>query len=325
MIRPKLSPGGYRNLLRMSQRSHLLVEGQSDKRLFALLLNEFATGAPAQGPRHGIDIDSAEDLVGFQDGLGNRQKVEEICASVENAPYAERFVGFVDREFRGFEIGSTLGDDVGAHRVLGRLVWSRGHSAENYFFDFATLRDPLRDFSVTEHFDGALDRLETVLEATIRLACAASLAGRECNLLWVVPKVDWQIVEVSPPAVSLAVAAWQESLVQRQNLTSSQADELAVRVEAWHRVTSTSAYPVVRWMCHGHAGLAFTWAVYTRCVFDVCDDPDARAREAQAKRVLKAEESVRFNACASRWARRALGNECDYPMEVLELLGVGVA
>jgi hypothetical protein len=275
--------------------------------------------------RDAIDIDSAQDLIGFNRSLGNREKVEEICASVEDTPYAQRLVGFVDRDFRGFEIGASLGDDVGRHTVLGRLVWSRGHSAENYFFEFATLREPLRDFSVTEYFDRALDRFETVLEPTIGLACAATLAGRECNLLWVIPKINWRMVQVSPPAVTLARAIWQEALVERHNLTPLQADALGARLDTWRRLVSASDYSVVRWLCHGHAGLAFIWAVYARCVFDVCDEAEPSVREGHARRVLKAEESVRFNACAARWARRALRDECEYPMEVLRLLGLAVS
>ena len=299
-----------------------MVEGRSDKRLFRLLLDEWARIGGVESLRSAIDIDTAEDLISFEEVLGNRQKVEEICASVAGATYADKLVGFVDREFRGFGIGQALRDEIASHQVAARLVWSRGHSAETYFFDFATLREPLRAFSVTDYFDPALDRFEGVFEATIRLALAASLAARECGMLRLAAKVDAAMVEVEPPDVCLMVEPWRQALCSTQGVSPEQADQLVEKLTTWRAVTNAADYPVVRWMCHGHAGLAFVWAVYSRCVYDVCEDPDPTVRESEARRALGGGESVRFSLCAASWAARALGGHCEYPAEVLRLLGI---
>jgi hypothetical protein len=306
----------------MSRKTRLLVEGRTDKRLFRFLLSEAYARAGEESARAVIDIDTAEQLISFEHPMGNREKVEEICASVKRQPYSNRLVGFVDREYREFETESTLEDRLPAHRVLGRLVWSRGHSAESYFFEFDTLREPLRAFAVTDYFDPALDRFESVFEATIRLALAASLAARECGMLPLAAKVDSAMVEVHPPDVCFMAQPWRQALCSRQGVTPEQADQLVEKLGTWRAVTNAAAYPVVRWMCHGHAGLAFIWAVYSRCVYDVCEDPDPTVRESEARRALGGGDSVRFNLCAASWAARALGGHCEYPGEVLSLLGI---
>jgi hypothetical protein len=319
---PKYDPTEYRNLIKMSRKRHLLVEGPSDKRLFRLLLGEASQRSGQGSVRAQVDIDSADQLVSFGCSLGNREKVEKICESARKEILGDRLVGFVDREYREFDVGARLEDALKGHRVLGRLVWSRGHSAETYFFEFETLREPLRAFSVTEHFDQALDCFERVFEATIRLACAASLAARECGMLRLAPIVDYRMVELCPPDVLLDIERWTDALCSRQGLSRVQADGLAQKLGSWRNVTKAADYGVVRWMCHGHAGLAFVWAVYSRCVHDACEELDPNIRESEARRVLRADESVRFNACASSWAARALGGQCEYPVEVLRLLGI---
>jgi hypothetical protein len=130
------TPAEFRNFLMMSHDKHLLVEGIDDKIAFKLLFEELSG-------KHDIKIDTAERLINFERPLGNREKVEEICRTVTGRSFADKLVGFVDREFREFEWDNDIRDNLGQHKVDGRLVWSRGHSIENYFFDFIILREAL--------------------------------------------------------------------------------------------------------------------------------------------------------------------------------------
>ena len=102
------------------------------------------------------------------------------------------------------------------------------------------------------------------------------------------------------------------------------AEALADRYQFWNHRVRHCHCNLVRWMCHGHIGLAFIWAVYSGCVAEVCRRQGCAEREAvaEAQRVLQAAENVRFNACLEQWVQRALGNYCCYPVEVFRLLGV---
>mgnify|MGYP006295611663 CR=1 FL=1 len=322
----KYTMSGYRSLLSYSHQRHLLVEGADDKRAFSLFLDElFERLAPAG--IESVRIDSAQDLIEC-DEAGNRQKVEMVCESVSGKPYAERIVGFVDREFREFDRHPDLADSVKGHRISDRLIWSRGHSIENYYFDFDTLRSPLREFSVIDRFRDALALFKAVFATTIRLACAASLAGDEIGMLSLVKgSVGRDVLEVDnseEPLLTLNLGAWRSNLMARLKASEGIAERLTDRFQYWCARVEEADFHVVRWMCHGHIGLAFIWAVYSRCVLEVCQRHGRRETdaEADARRVLKAEESVRFNACAARWVERSLGDHCSFPIQVFELLGL---
>lgn len=320
----------YRTWLRMSEHRHLLVEGSGDKQVFLLFLDEFSRQPDSAESTRDVRIDSAENLIDFGTGVGNREKVEKVCESVSGSKCAERLVGFVDRDFRGFERGEVLEDSVQDHKVSGRLVWSRGHSMENYYFDFDTLRKPLRVLSDSSQFGKALSLFEVVFEPTIRLACAASLAGAALGRLTLVKgSVDQEILELGPSGEQgLAVDAgkWKATLTGRHHATSELAQQLVESFLFWSTAAQSCDFQVVRWMCHGHVGLAYIWAAYSRCVLEVCRHEDYGEREAarEASRIMQLRESVRFNACAGEWVQRALGDHCSYPAEVFRLLGVRI-
>ena len=108
----------------------LLVEGRRDKIAFEILLKILCG-------RHDIAVHSVGDLLEFdEEVLGEREKVKKAYYSVIDTPHIEKLVGFIDREFDDFEWNGGFVDTRRAHKVSGRLVCSRGHSIENYCFDF---------------------------------------------------------------------------------------------------------------------------------------------------------------------------------------------
>lgn len=319
----KYNPAGYRNLLRFSSKTHLLVEGKDDKQLFKLLLDEFFDQMSQEGNIK-IVIDSAEDLIDFQEVIGNREKVERICENISGTSAASKLVGFVDREFREFEFDYTLRDGLIEHKVIDRLVWSRGHSVENYFFDFSILRNPLRDLSATEWFDRALILFENFLEPTIRLACAASLVGKELERINLMKdSIHWSIIEfdsLDSPNILIRFDILEDNLINQKKISSDEASRIVEYYKRWLQKIGKADFRVVRWLCHGHIGLSFIWAVYSRCVYEVCRSNSMQKPEVEVGFLYGVKERNRFQSIASWWARKAFGNQCDYPIELLKLL-----
>src|SRR3990170_3818043 len=170
----QFKPEEYKTHIRISAQKHLLVEGKNDKYLFKLFLDNLRID------QNLVVIDSAEDLIQFDCNLGNRERVETVCQAVCITPWAKQLVGFVDREFREFEINENdMFDRIPQHNVVGSVVWSRGHSVENYYFNFEMLNAALEIYSPPDYMDEALSLLKRNLENVIRYACAASMAGRD--------------------------------------------------------------------------------------------------------------------------------------------------
>ena len=169
------------NEVRMSTHPYILLEGSDDKSFFDILL-DMARGSPGyQDVSLGtVAIETAERVKSDGLGEGNRQKVEKVAGLVAGTSFQERFVGFVDREFRKFRKGNMIADSLRAQRRVDRLVWSRGHSIENYLFDFQVFRVPLRDSSVdAETAETALVWLEQNFKEILGVACALGFAGIE--------------------------------------------------------------------------------------------------------------------------------------------------
>ena len=310
-------PSGYRNLLRMSDENRLLVEGKRDKQFFKLLLDEFCT--------QDITIDNADILIDFDRPVGNREKVELICQSVKDKSYSDRLVGFVDREFRKFELGETIEDKLSTHKIENRLVWSRGHSIENYLFDFSILRHPLRDLSATDCFDEALALFEKIIESTVRKACAASLAAKELEKLKLIAtSFNWKLLEVLNSQVILSLELWKQELTKK-NLPLGETEKIINRYQYWSQKIETVDFNLAKWLCHGHIGISFIWATYSRCVYDVCIHKGVAKPETEVAGIQRIKENNRFHACASWCARQARKHQCDYPLEVLQLLDVTVS
>lgn len=302
---PTLTPAEYLTYLEMDDGyRHILVEGRDDRRLFDLLLRWLCQTHKAQR----ICVDTAHRFI--ECAPGTRDTIEAICQALDDTNCGDRLVGFVDREFRGFDRDPLLCDRVSGHQVLGRLVWSRGHSIENYLFDIDALCDPMVAFS-PDGFSQALAIFKEVFDSAMRMACAISLAAADVGKLRRVrASIDASIVEIDPPEVRVKSDAWKTNL--EGNLEQEEIRNLRSRFELLCDVVMEASIDPVRWMCDGHVGFRVIWAVYDRCV-----------ELSGHKGALKPKRPIPFNVCANSWVRRVAAGKCEYPAEVFALLGLG--
>jgi hypothetical protein len=314
------NPAGYRNMVKMSKFKYILVEGKFDKIALLYLIDELF------GKRSDLRVHGAYQIQfgSKSSSKGNREKVEEIAESIGGKKFAKRFVGFVDREFRGFNFENGIEDTIAKHNVIDRLIWTRGHSIENYYFDFSLLRGPLRDFTTTSHFSNALDLFEQNLEQIIKLACAASLAGLELGQLEKVKSsIDWSLLQFDTSKLIIITSNWSSNLT-RGKMSNEAAQSLIGSFQIWLEKLSEIDFSILRWFCHGHIGIAFIWAAYARCVLEVGQRSGSKDPLNEARNVVKAEETVRCNGCASAWAERAQRKSCEYPEEIFAYLDLSV-
>jgi len=253
--------------------------------------------------------------------MGNREKVEEICKTVVERSahldrtggrgYAHKMVGFVDREFRGYDLGKTIHDHLGKHNILDRLVWSRGHSIENYLFDKRVFSEPLRIYAA-EHFEDARKLFSSVWDSALRLACAGSLAALDTGRVKAIENsMDWKMLKLNGPELALDVKAWLNRL--NQKLSKPVANRVVERFQSWHEKVQDTDIDTVRWLCHGHTGFAWLWNTFACCVYEVSQDANS------ARDVLK-DKDHRFVACVVAWAKGVRTEQYEYPAEVLKLL-----
>lgn len=323
MSRPKLTPQEYEGALVMSGKKHILVEGKDDKRGLTLLLDQFDEINNTH-LNDEINIDTADELVrGEGHSLANWQKVEKVCQLVADKSYSNRFVGFVDRMFREFELNDPLTDHLNGHKVSGPLVWSRGHSFENYLFDAAVLRESFRSISDFENFVDTVNRFTDIFEPAIRLSCVISLAAKQVKKLELVRATfDWPLIELSSSDVTLNLNDWRIKLIKQKRLEMREADLLLHRIAYWRPIVGKTDFEIVRWLTDGHLGFNLIWAVYGRCVFDILSIENKTDAKKRTRHFFRLGKGIITQLSSSNWARRALDNQCEYPKPILKRLGL---
>jgi hypothetical protein len=309
------TPAGYRNMVKMSKFKYILVEGRDDIIVFKYLIHELFR------EHSDIQVHGAHQIR-FGSDIGNRERVENISESLKGEKHAKRFVGFVDREFRGFNLDNRIEDTIGKHNIVERLIWARGHSIENYYFDFSTLRRALRHFSATPHFADALALFEQNMERIIILACAIGLTGKECGILEPLKNsIDWTVLEFDIQSLVIINSAhWSKNLAKKKEMRNKDVNFVVETFEKWLGKVTATDFNVVRWLCHGHIGITVIWAAYARCVLEACQKAGYGNPRGEASKVLGANETVRCNGCASEWVQQALLKTCEYPREIFTML-----
>ena len=316
------------NEVMMSNHSYILVEGSDDKSYFDILLDT-VKGSPKyqDGSLSNVAIDAAERVKSDGPTEGNRQKVEKVSQLVAGTLFRQRFVGFVDREFRKFRLGGMIADCLRAQQTLDRLVWSRGHSIENYLFDFQVFRVPLRDSSVNgEIAETALESLEQKFQEILGVACALALAGKEMDMLDDV-RGTVHFNPILPPnsLVVWDVDVWKEGIVQHSRLSAQQSDALAARFEHWLDIVKASNPSDVKWACDGHTGIRLVWEAYAQYVFCASQSRPGVGPTAGNQRaaITGVPLPLRFNYLARSWANLTAYPAPNTPFVCFDLIRTG--
>ena len=327
----KFDSQSYRLYLRNSivsgKNKHILVEGRDDKYLIERLWQDFST-QNGQNSTYKILVDSAENLIkgdSLEPFFNNRQKVEYIANSIHGKPYANDFVGFVDRELHKFEwdceINLELQDLTESHEVIKRLVLSRGHSIENYIFDFSILYEVLEYLSTTAYASQAVELFKESFQSTLRIACSVGLAATKAQVLSKTSStVDYKLLEInSAGEIIFKVDDWVQKLVSR-GISTTQAQDIGLHYTTYSDQVSRASISLVRWICHGHIGYDFLRALYERCVFDSCPSTQDKAKELSGISWVAKEKL--FYSFVNSWIKKSLQNQYEYPLTIFELLSV---
>lgn len=325
----KFDPQSYRiylmNSIVSGKNKHILVEGKDDKYLIERLWQDFSVKNSQNTPSR-ILVDSAENLIKGneqQPFYNNRQKVEFITSSVYGKSYVDNFVGFVDRELHKFywdcDIDLELQDLIESHEVVQRLVLSRGHSIENYIFDFSMLCDVLEYLSTTVYTNQAIELFKETFQHNLRIACSIGLTAAKAQVLSKTSStIDYNLLEISSSKeVRFNLDVWIKKLVER-GISTAQEQDIKSYYLIYSEKVSNASVSLVRWICHGHIGYDFLRALYERCVIDVCPSTQDKAKELSG--ISWVARDKLFYSFINSWVKKSLQNQCEYPIAIFELL-----
>jgi hypothetical protein len=306
------SPNGYLAAIVIRSNRTLLVEGRRDKRVISRLLNDLCVERLLN--EDDVLIDTAEEIKNNPgQRLGNREKVEQIYALV--TPPTHKFAAFVDRDFRGFDLGGLI-DTIAGHRTIpNTLFWSRGHSIENYFFSPRHVLTYL-DQQIPEHLTVPLrQQIANQFNEMILGAATISLAALSTNILERadgMARIDhWRAESTGDIVVNLPLV--EQALQARGvNPATIQAFDLAFH---HYSIALRRADPVLpQWICHGHTGHSYIWAAVAFLLRREAVDPTV------VDEIAYGGNDNKYRTCAGPWAGDCIAGARDTPMEFVAWL-----
>lgn len=314
----KVTVNEYIAEIEFTKQKRILVEGWTDKIAISKLIGQYTD--PSNGDKTislNVEIDTAERIK--HDGvLLNSQKLKNVIMALDSRYHETRVVGFIDREFDGFVLEPDIDDISRSHQTTESLVWSRGHSLENYFFDLRVIRRSVFALSTTDQSQ-VLNLFEDKVSYVLQIACAITLSALELGRQHNIPKIFARIskslrdseLKISEAGVELELSSWQSSLTHVLNSSELVSSIEEIYKQNLIRVQATDG-EIVRWLCHGHIGMYLVAKFYNTCqqVFGTIsrDQTD----------LLNPDHSLKFAVLASFWATLALTDDLEHPRELID-------
>ena len=257
-------------------RPTLLIEGMDDRTFFQCL---------ARKRDISLRIDLASDI-GDRRVTNNREKVEEVARQVNALSPDLNFIGFADREFDGFSVENETISERNVRRRYGKLIWSHGHSIENYLFDYQLMKDQLRRYysynDPCGYAENALSSMEEYFHSIMRIAAAVTWAAKEKGFIGTTSQAlgtplldtllaseDWRIIKHEDRVIRLdydVLKAHIEIAGRRDRQYRKSDSEIedfsdAIR-NCYLPLMGRSDIALVQHLCHGHIGMALIRYAY---------------------------------------------------------------
>lgn len=296
----------------MSYLPVLLVEGRDDSIFFQLIRDELIQMLGTDELERleqlsCIEIDTAAMIKSPEDNvLGNRQKVEYICQSADSIDFTGSLLGFVDREFRAFNIDEYIQDHLPTHNKIGRLVWSRGHSVENYLFEFSILRNELRNLGISPNYSiqNSLQIFELNFNKIITIACSISLAAKDNDVIKLVESsLHSSVFEFIGDNIQFSLDKWSDVLSSKIRLDNSRRQSLLESLSSYLVTTQGCDIQTLRWLCHGHIGLSLILSAFEACIIRTCETESIPDGQRKIRRTVSTDRFIKFS---SQWIKQQI-------------------
>lgn len=297
----------YIAMTAMSSKARILVEGKGDRghisSLFAVLHPEIK-----------VRIDLAIDIKGNckTTSSNNRAKIEKIHDFCKSRPTHKKLFFLCDREFRKFELGEQIIDELKGHEVDGNLSFTLGHSIENYFLSDVMLGEGFKFLTASGLKTEAVEIFCDFFDSSIRIVAAASLAAKIlCCAGYPAKLVTLDVIKVSEGGVEIC---WGDD---------SSDDFMRRFVEKYEEcleiVNATETLVCARF-CRGHTAVIILQRVFAACLLHAGNSKDKEQAEYDAALFANVSENSISSALSESWIRRVSTGEASYPLSLVDLV-----
>jgi hypothetical protein len=297
------SVDGYISALLIRGNVTILVEGTSDKNLISRILLEFQENHKISSAT--LVIDTAELIKSEGDFVGNRTLVEITYTRAIIEDPLVKLHAIVDREFRGFDIKCHPIDSISDHKIVyPSLHWTRGHSAENYFFSHDFFRKFLKHQFSSRITANALGVLPLVFPSILRWACAVTLALKEAELITRAESLKksgvWATDELG--VITLSPRNYANGFSER-GVNEALIDKLSGLLVSYKaELDKVDDRVAEQWLAHGHIGWEILWSGVAYAISVHCINSD------DIKQIESGYQEVKTNCACDLLAHQVANN-----------------
>ena len=307
---PSYSPTGYQAAVHIRTNRTLLVEGKSDRIVFASLFHELQVNDPNMAAT--LVIDTAEDIASLPgQRMTNRAKVEQTHALLATSP--QHFAAVTDRDLSDFDI-AVPADLAPMHYSFGTLFRTRGHSIENYFLCADCVAAYLETQAIESLPANHRQIIATHIPAILHACGCFFLAAFRCQILDRLTGIrDVRLWETTP-SITWDRDALKTSIAAR-GVGESDVNQFLSFLDFYNASPLRNSPSLARWITRGHTALEHLWtAVAALLRHHGLSDPLVR-------KIAQDMPDLKFRVNASTWARSVvLGSDRDAPTALLEWL-----
>jgi hypothetical protein len=105
---------------------------------------------------------------------------------------------------------------------------------------------------------------------------------------------------------------WISQIKESRNISNELACSLKQSFISYSRKLRRSEDFLPRWLCHGHIGIDFLYAVYCACLLSIASQ-DENQDKSPISHIEWVGRDALFYLLIKLWAKKALNGDCEYP------------
>lgn len=296
----------YIAMAKMSSKVRILVEGKDDRNFILGLVKRLT-------PTTKLSIDTAVDIGGNckNTAANNRAKIEKIHEHCKTKGTHPRLFFLCDREFRKFEIEKSVLDLINGHETDSNLVWTEGHSLENYFLSPNMLLDGFKYLCGSGNKTKSMELLEKIFPDAIIQIAALTLAAKELQCASYPAKiVRWDNISIENGKLNLGL-----------HLTPTKDLFLETYISAFERfqpVARNTPLSICTRLCRGHTAVIALQRIFSACIYFSSKSEDDELARYDANLFNNIAEANIATALSEAWISGAVAGTASYPAPLID-------
>lgn len=311
----ELSLEQYITSVKMSKKCRILVEGKEDKAHFTNLLHIKIGGKS----KRKVKVDTAEQLKGEsrQTAKCNRAKIEEIYNKTKGDKQYDNLFLLCDREFKNFDIGDYISEQVGIPIANSNFYLTDGHSFENYFFLEDVLINAFSYLTSYEFKNEAIDLFKNNFDEVFNIVSNISLTAKAIEMAgYPHGHIKWDNFSISDNCISFSIEDWilnkNDAHCERFKNIYSDNREIVSKTQQSIRIK----------ISRSHTAILMLQRIFAFCLYVVGKAEDENEAIKEVNRFTNLSESQISASLSQSWLDSLTKGSQNYPVDLVSEISI---